>query len=239
MKQQDTQSVDTVPVYKYYTFLAMLYASILIISVLLDYKFIKIGSLLASTATFVISATFFLSDVITEVYGYKRGKQVVWSGIACLVIVSVLSYFLKHIPTPNKYAQYGHAYSVVLNLLFRASFSNAVAITLGSLLNVYLISKWKVLVKGKHFWLRSLGSSAIGETIYTLLVVSLVNVGMVNFSEFLQILIVSYSYKFIFDLAAVGPASFAARMLKQIEGTDIYDFPKTFTPFKYFKDSNN
>lgn len=71
--------------------------------------------------------------------------------------------------------------------------------------------------KRKALLVTKFRSSAIGETIYILFVVSLVNVGMVSFAEFLQILIVSYSYKFVFDLAAVGPASLAARFLKQIE----------------------
>lgn len=55
----------------------------------------------------------------------------------------------------------------------------------------------------------------------------------VSFQQFSQILIISYSYKIIFDLLAVIPASFLARFLKHVEGLDIYDFPKRFTPAKY------
>lgn len=218
------------PIFKYYTPLAMSYGAILIISVLLDYKFINLfGDHIASSATFIVSITFFLSDVITEVYGYKRGKQVVWSGAALLVLISVLSFFLKNLPTPSSYAAYGHAYDIILELLSRSSISNAIAIMIGSIFNVYFISKWKVLVKGRYFWLRSLGSSAIGESLYTLMVVSLVNVGMVTASQFFDILVVSYLYKLIFDSCAVIPASLLASFLKKAEGVDIYDFPLKFT----------
>jgi uncharacterized PurR-regulated membrane protein YhhQ (DUF165 family) len=51
---------------------------------MLDYRFITLGPLLASTATFIISATFFISDIITEVYGYSFVKKVVLSGLFCL-----------------------------------------------------------------------------------------------------------------------------------------------------------
>lgn len=219
--------------FKYYTLLASLYSSMLIISVFLDYKFISIGPMLASTATFVISTTFFLSDAITEVYGYHLGKKVVWSGVICLATIGILSYLLKDLPTPEKYAHYGQAYHLLLNLLCRASFCNAIAIALGSILNVYFISKWKALVKGRYFWLRSLGSSIIGESVYTLFVVSLVNIGLVSPIEFFEILAVSYLYKFTFDALAVTPASYLASFLKKTEGVDIYDFPEKFTPAKY------
>lgn len=211
----------------------MLYTTILLVSVLLDYKFISIGPMLASSATFVISLTFFLSDVIAEVYGYQKAKQVIWSGVICLLCFSSIGFLLQKLPTPPEYDKYGHAYTIILNLLFRAGISNAIAIIIGAFFNVYFVSKWKMLVKGKYFWLRSLGSSAIGEALYTFFVVSLVNVGIVPFFHLIEILIISYSFKLIFDTFAVIPASLLAAYLKHTEGVDVYDFPTNLTPFKY------
>ena len=210
-----------------------MYSSILIISVLLDYRFIKLGDMLSSTATFIVSITFFLSDIIAEVYGYRRGKQVVWSGVICLLLIGLLAHFLNKLPVPAEYSHYGNAYNTILDLFFRASLANAAAIALGSVFNVYFVSKWKVLVNGKYFWLRSLGSSAIGESLYTIFVVSLVNIGMVSFSHLLQILIISYAFKMGFDILMVLPASALARFLKKAEGVDVYDFPDKFTPTKF------
>ncbi|OGO96407.1 MAG: hypothetical protein A3F41_03115 [Coxiella sp. RIFCSPHIGHO2_12_FULL_44_14] len=223
------------PHFKYLTFLSMLYVTILQISVLLDYKFISIGPMLASSATFVISITFFLSDVIAEVYGYQRAKQVIWSGVICLLCFATIGFLLEKLPTPLEYAKYGHAYRIILDLLFRASISNAIAIMIGAFFNIYFVSKWKILVKGKHFWLRSLGSSAIGEALYTIFVVSLVNIGIVSFPHLIEILIVSYSFKLIFDTLAVAPANLLVIFLKRTEGVDVYDFPQKFTPLKYLR----
>src|SRR3990167_984951 len=162
--------------YRYLTLLSMLYGAILQISVLLDYKFISIGSMVASSSTFVISITFFLTDVIAEVYGYQRAKSVIFSGVISLLCFSLIGFVLQKLPTPDEYHQYAQAYHVILNLLFRAGISNAIAIVIGALFNIYYVSKWKVILKGKYFWLRSLISSAIGEAIYTIFVVFLVNV---------------------------------------------------------------
>lgn len=219
--------------YKHFTLLASLYTTILLISVLLDYKFISIGTMLCSTATFIISITFLLGDVITEVYGYKNARQVILSGIICLLCVSFICFVLICLKTSSKYAEYDHAYNIILHLLLRASIANAIAISVGSFLNIYLLSKWKILVKGKYFWLRSLGSSIIGEFLYTIFVVSLVNLGLISFWEFIDILIISCFYKLIFDIFAVLPASLLAKFLKHTEDIDIYDFPENLTPFKY------
>lgn len=98
--------------------------------------------------------------------------------------VSLLFVFLSiNLPAFTKYPEYAHAYNIILHLLLRASIANAIAIAIGSFFNIYLLSKWKMLIKGKYFWLRSLGSSAIGESFYTIFVVSLVNVGLVNFND--------------------------------------------------------
>lgn len=204
-------------------------------SVLLDYKFISLGSVLASSATFIISITFFLSDVITEVYGYRSGRQVVSGGVIALVCMGVIGFGLSKFQTPSEYATYGNAYNVILPLLLRACLSNAVAISFSALCNIYFLSKWKVLVKGKYFWLRSLGSSAIGESLYTLFVVSLLNIGMVNMAQFLDVLFVSYFFKLVFNAVAVIPACLLVRALKSLEGVDVYDFADDFTPFNYLK----
>jgi hypothetical protein len=209
----------------------MLYGAILQISVLLDYKLISIHSFVASSATFIISITFFLSDVIAEVYGYQKAKQVVFSGVVGLVLFSSIGFFLQKLSTPPEYHRYAHAYDIILNLLFRAGISNAVAIMIGSVINVYYVSRWKVILRGRYFWLRSLGSSIVGEAIYTIFVVSLLNIGLVSPKQFIQILFISYSYKLIFDLFAIFPTCLLAQWLKKKENIEEYPLSKVMLPF--------
>ncbi|NNM59020.1 MAG: queuosine precursor transporter [Legionellales bacterium] len=218
---------------KYYPLLAMLYTTLLILSVLLDYKFIKIDQMLASAATFVISSTFFLNDIIAEIYGYQRARYVIWSSLLCLMLFSIVGFILNNIKTPEEYLQYGKAYNTVLQLLFRAGLSNAIAIVLGSFINVYIVSKWKIILRGRYFWLRSLCASIVGEVIYTTFVVTLLNIGIVNFYQLMQILFVSLSFKLLFDVIAIVPANIFANFLKRKEQIDIYDYGLSLNPFKF------
>lgn len=217
---------------KYLPLLSMLYAMLLILSVFLDYKFVNVGVLIASSATFVISSTFLLNDIITEVYGYDKARFTVWSSLLCLIIFALVGFLISRTSSPDKYSSYANAYSVVLVLMLRAAFANALAIALGSFLNMYIISKWKIYAKGKYFWFRCLCTSFMGEIIYSLCVVSFVNVGMVSLSELVQILLVSISFKFIFNAFAVVPTSFICFLLKRSEKIDVFDYHLDFNPFK-------
>src|SRR3989339_631711 len=224
---------ETPRFFKYYSLLSMFYTTVLLLSVLLDYKFIEVGPFFASAATFVISLTFFLNDVIAEVYGYQRARYIIWASLLCLILFSSLGFFLNKIPTPVEYQVYGESYHTVFSLLFRASIANSIAILLGSFVNIYIVSIWKILVKGKYFWLRCLGSSIVGEAIYTITVVCLINLGVVPFAKLIQILIVSYGFKLVFNFIAVIPSSILAEFLKKKENIDAYDYGLDYSPFKF------
>lgn len=225
---------NTTPItFKYFNLLSIFYSSILFIAVFLDYKFIKVTGLFASSATFIISLTFFLGDLMTEVYGLERTRQVILSNIFCLILFAIICFIVNGINTPMEYKKYGDSYAILLAVLPRACLSNAFAIFIGMILNTCMISKWKILVKGKRFWLRSFTSSACGEIIYTIAVVSLINFGIVPFSHLIQILIVSYCFKFFFGLFIVVPSSLLAGLLKKVENIDFYDYDADYNPFRF------
>jgi len=103
----------TIVNFKYFNLLSVFYSSILFIAVFFDYKFIKVFGLFASSATFIISITFFLGDLMTEVYGLERTRQIIWSNIFCLIFFAVLCMIFNHIHTPEEYEKYGYSYSTL------------------------------------------------------------------------------------------------------------------------------
>lgn len=219
--------------FKYFNLLSVFYSSILFIAVFFDYKFIKVFDFFASSATFIVSITFFLGDLMTEVYGLERTRQIIWANIFTLVFFAAACMIFNHIQTPIEYEKYGFSYGTLLPVLPRACLSNAFAIFIGMFLNTCIISKWKILIKGRRFWLRSFTSSACGEIIYTIAVVSLINVGIVPFKHLIQIFTVSYCFKFFFGLIIMWPASLLAALLKKVEGVDFYDYGISYNPFRF------
>jgi uncharacterized integral membrane protein (TIGR00697 family) len=179
----------------------------------------------------ILPLTFFCSDVITEVYGYKLSRQIIWAGICCELIFAIICAELSKLPSPS-YWQYSFAYNEVLGKLPRIFLAGFIGRVCGLFSNIYIISKWKILLKGKSFWLRSLGSSAVGEAVFTILSVLIIFTGTLSFPKIFSIIILAYFYKLIFSPLAIIPATICANFLKKSESVDVYDSSTNFNPFK-------
>jgi uncharacterized integral membrane protein (TIGR00697 family) len=157
--------------YKYLTFLSMLFMTIKLITVVLIYKIITIGPFSASASTLVIPIWFVMGDIIAEVYGYKIARRIIFIAIICQFIFAFVCGGLISLHAPFGWA-HQQAYDQVLGKLPRVAFASFLAIMTGAIINVYAISKWKILLRGKYFWLRSLGASVIGELVFTVIAYS-------------------------------------------------------------------
>jgi uncharacterized integral membrane protein (TIGR00697 family) len=216
--------------YKYLMFLSMLSMTIKLTTVVLIYKIIKIGGFSASASTLIIPIWFILGDLIAEVYGYKTAKQVIWIAMFCQLLFALLCSVSVTLPSPFGWPDQ-EIYTVVFQKLPRVVFSSIFAILLGAFINAYIITRWKILLKGKYFLLRCLGASAIGELIFTISAYLIEFFGMVSLSHIFQLMIVSYSIKLILNLFFSIPVASLANWLKTVEKIDVDDFKFKFNPF--------
>lgn len=213
--------------------MAMITAIILPCATITFNKVVALDFSYASAGTLPMPFWFMLGDIITEVYGYRVSRQIVWNALLCNLLFAVAIFILIRLPSPKAWTGES-AYLFVLGDTIRLAISGLVALIIGVFINNYLISKWKVLVRGKYFWLRSIGSSTIGEAAYTLLAFFLIFLlgGHLNLHTMLIFVIWSYCFKFIGAILLAGPANLIANYLKKKEGIDIYDTNVNFNPFK-------
>ena len=200
-------------------------------TVVLIYKIITIGPFSASASTLVMPLWFVMGDVIAEVYGYKVARHVIWMAIICQFIFAFAcaSLIALHAPSgwPNQ-----DAYNQVLGKLPRVALASFLAIMAGAFINVYAVSKWKILLKGKYFWLRSVGASTVGELVFTLIAYLTEFLGVIPLSKLLGLMTISYVIKLILNPILAIPSMFIALILKKLEGIDVYDHHTNFNPFK-------
>ena len=107
-----------------------------------------------------------------------------------------------------------------------------VAVILGSFINIYIIAKWKILILGRSFWLRSIGSSAIGQFLFTFVAMVFDLFYVIPLHDLIELIIVAYMVKLIFTPLVAIPSNWLAEYLKKLEGIDIYDTETDFTIFK-------
>ena len=217
--------------YKYFTLISMLSITMMIIAMLFTYRVIQIGPFMAPGAVFVFALTYTVADIITEVYGFKMVKQVIFSTLFCIVLFNITCIFLINLPVP-KTATYVDAYNLVFshNLNLMVGFS--ISFVISDLVNAYAINKWRILFKGKYFWLRSIGSSAIGETLFGIFAAGLMYSSILSYLEFVKVVSSTWMIKMCISIIASYPATIAVEVLKKMEGITLIDNLE-FKPFSF------
>lgn len=222
-KKQTTKQIEST---KFIVLLSLVYLTIMLAALSVIHKEIIVFGFKTSAAATIFPLWFTLSDIITEVYGYQFSKKLLYSGMIAQFLYILMCYVAIHLPSPKNW---GHQfnYDYVFNGEFRLYFSVLAGIAISGITNVYLISKWKILLRGKYFWLRNLGASTIGEFVYTTLVSFMVFFGTMPEKELFQFIVASYFLKIIYSITLCYPAAIIANILIKIENIDAYDF----TPF--------
>ena len=215
----------------YIIILGMINITISLAADVVAYKLIYLGPALLPGAPLVFPLTYIIGDIIAEVYGYNAAKQIIWVTLACELFFSIAIKLIIHLPSP----MFWHAqqsYNQVVDPILRFVLAGILAVISSSFINIYIISKWKILMKGRHFWLRSLGSSAIGGFILVLVTILLGFSGHMNFSQLGYMILSVYSIEILYSLLGVWPASIITGFLKMEEQLDVYDTETNFNPFR-------
>lgn len=204
---------------KIYTILVSLYITIFLTTILLSRQLIQYHSFLFAGATLTIPIGFFLGDVIAEIYGYYVARQLVFIFIICSFLFSLIM-GLVYAPSPPFWTLQ-NAYILVLGHSLQISFASAAGIIIGGNVNAYTVSKWKILLNGRYFGMRSLGASSIGEFIFVLIALPLSQYNnAISLKDLLWMMALSYGSKLLFSLIIIIPGSIFMIFLKKIESPD-------------------
>ncbi len=221
---------SSIPSPKAFSFLAMIYAIIIVTSTSLVYKIVKVGPLVITAGALLSPVWYFLSDVIAEVYGYQLSKKLIWAGLVCEGIFVTICATLIHLPSPA-YWQHQAAYNQVLGNLPRVYIGSISGTLIAAFVNPFLVAKWKILMRGKYFWIRSIGSSAFSLFLFTTTTNLVDLLGVIPPLDIAKAITLSASIKVMMIPLLVIPASILASFLKRFEGINVYDYNARFNPF--------
>ena len=214
----------------YFLPLAMLNLVSLILTVVTIKIIIPVGGFLIPLSTFIFPITYFFGDVIAESYGYKKTRVMLWSCFAAqwffAITVTILDY------AAHKYGLNNQSYlSFIANDILWLTFSNSMAVMSGAFVNSYVICKLKINMHGRRFWLRSIKSTALGESVVTIVAGTLAFNTTVPLHVLANIIASAYLFKIIYGVMAVFPAQILTKYLKKVECRDVYDVNTNFNPF--------
>lgn len=216
--------------YKYpYVFLG-LYLTFLLSTACLASKLTLVGSMLVPGGIFVFPLTFCICDIVGEVYGYAYPRLFIWIGVIAEFIFSCNVIAVSHLPSPDFFGQ-ASAYASVFDPTLRYVCSGLIGLLVGEFVNVYLLSKWKIRLKGKFYIFRSLISTAFGQASLTIIVDLLNYFGKVSGHGLENMMLSGYLWKMLSAVIIVFPSWLLVRYLKKVENVDHYDIHTNFNPF--------
>ena len=229
--------------YKYFDRIMALFVMVLVVSnIASSAKIIDLGFSLfniplafdAGTLLFPISYIF--GDILTEVYGYKRSRRVIWTGFAALALSALVFWVVQRLPGEATWQEYAGdaAYSAILGGMSSGGIvlASLVAYWLGEFSNSFVLAKMKVLTNGRWLWTRTIGSTLVGELVDSAVFIAIASLfGIFPWSLFVTLSLTNYLFKTATE-SVFTPITYAiVNFLKRIENEDFYDRDTDFNPF--------
>jgi queuosine precursor transporter len=215
-----------------FVFIACLFTATLLISNTVASKIaVYPFGLVESVATLLFPVAYILGDILTEVYGYRTSRIVIWSAFACLLLMSVFYYLAQLMPAADFWTD-GAAFTTVLGSTPRIAAASMLAFLVGEFSNSYILSRMKVWSNGTQLYQRTIGSTLVGQGIDTALFNLIAFAFVFSWREIATICLSGYILKVAFEIAATPLTYKTVAYLKQKEGIDTYDTNISYNPFR-------
>lgn len=190
----------------------------------------------AGTILFPISYIF--GDILTEVYGYKRSRKVIWTGFFALILSSLVFWLISIMPGESTWQQYAGdaAYFAILGGMSAGGIvlASLAGFWAGEFTNSFVLAKMKIWTEGRFLWMRTIGSTLLGELVDTLAFVTVASVFSVfPWSLFATLVVSNYIFKVSIEVLMTPVTYAVVRWLKRVEHEDYYDRGTNFNPFNF------
>ena len=230
--------------YRYLDLIMAVFVSVLVVSnvassaKIVDWGFSFLGVHMAFDAgTLLFPVSYIFGDILTEVYGYKNSRRVIWAGFACLALSAVIFWIVRILPGESHWQQYAGD-AAYLAILGGMSSGGIVLASLagywsGEFTNSFVLAKMKILTRGRWLWTRTIGSTIVGELLDTLLFVVIASLFQVfPWNLFITLTVTNYLFKVGLEVL-MTPLTYAiVSKLKKAENEDYFDRKTDFNPFQ-------
>ncbi len=229
--------------YRYFDLIMVVFVTVLIVSniassaKIVDWGFSIFGVRLAFDAgTILFPVSYIFGDILTEVYGYKRSRRVIWTGFACLALSAAIFWLVKVLPGESQWQGYAGdaAYLAILGGMSSGGIvlASLSGYWLGEFSNSFVLAKMKILTNGRWLWTRTISSTIIGELVDTGVFISIASLFRVfPWNLFLALTVTNYLFKVGIEMLMTPVTYTVVATLKKVENEDYYDRDTNFNPF--------
>jgi uncharacterized integral membrane protein (TIGR00697 family) len=216
--------------YKYLSAISVFFVSILLISNIASSKIVDLKWFTFDGGTLLFPFSYIFGDILTEVYGYKKSRSVIWLGFFMALLMSVIFIIVGKLPPAAGWNNQS-AYDAILGLTPRIVCASLIAYFFGEFSNSFVLAKMKIFTKGKWLWTRTIGSTIVGELIDSVIFIIIAFTGVLPNSLLLTLIISNYFFKTGVEIVFTPITYKIVGFLKRKENEDYYDIGTNFNPF--------
>jgi uncharacterized integral membrane protein (TIGR00697 family) len=190
-----------------------------------------VGGITVPAAVVIFPISYIFGDILTEVYGYARSRQVIWIGFGCNLLTVIAIWIGGWLP-PADFWDGQDAYGRILGYSPRLLMASFLAYLVGEFLNSFVLAKMKVATQGRWLWARTISSTVAGEGVDSTVFITLAFAGTMAAAQLVHMVIVQWLFKCAYEAVATPVTYAAVGFLKRAERENYYDYDTDFSPFK-------
>ena len=202
--------------------LGILFNVCLIAANLLETKVITLCGLTVTAGLLVFPVSYIINDCIAEVWGFRKARLIIWTGFAMNFFVVLLGLLAVAIPAAPFWEGEEH-FNFVFGMAPRIVAASLAAFLVGSFLNAYVMSRMKLRSGGRHFSVRAIVSTVVGETADSLLFFPIAFGGVIAWQELAGMMALQIVLKSLYEVIILPVTVCVVRYVKRIDGSDVYD----------------
>jgi uncharacterized integral membrane protein (TIGR00697 family) len=206
-----------------------LFVGVLVLSNILASKMVQLGPFVFDGGTLLFPLSYIFGDVLTEVYGYKDSRKVIWTGLLMLALMSVNIALIGALPAESSW-KLQEDYNNILMMMPRIALASAIAYFAGEWSNAVVLSRLKVITRGKKLWIRTIGSTLVGQFVDSGLFVAIAFIGLYPSGVLVVMALSNYLFKTVIEAAFTPITYLAIDYVKKQENLDTYDTDVSYNP---------
>jgi queuosine precursor transporter len=226
--------------YRWYPLITAVFVTTLITSNIIAVRLVNIAGLILPAAVIMFPLAYIVADVLTEVYGYAKARQVIWTGFFCNLLAVAAIWLAGIIPAAPFWAPFPYqspeeanqAYQAILGMAPRILLASFMAYLVGEFLNAIVLARMKLVTRGRFLWTRTIGSTLIGQGADSFVFITVAFSGIFAREDLALAIVSQWGVKVAYEVIATPLTYLVVNYLKRAERVDYFDKDTDFNPLK-------
>lgn len=216
----------------WFVVVAAVFVTSLITANIVAVKIVDIGGVEVPAGTLTLfPISYIFGDVLTEVYGFRRARQVIWLGFACNLL-AVIAIMLSGALPAATFWQDQEAYDRILGFTWRLLAASFLGYLVGEFTNSIIMARLKLLTRGRWLWSRTISSTVFGQFVDTLVFVTIAFGGVIPNDALRTTFVSAWLVKVAYEVLATPLTYAVVNYLKSVDQSDVYDERTSLNPLR-------